>query len=364
MRYSLLSQFQGVLVGAALGELVGTSWEAQSAPASQPDAAAPPQPLINPDRWLQLLTTERFGEQLSTAGCGGRVAVLGAQSLVQRGELDLATWQQHLQSTSQHVPNMDGWETPEMAIATLPIALFFHEDETKLFQRLQQICQLVNSQSSSLLASFMVSWTIAQALRHQFQPQQLIPQLIAAITRLDMAFTSPMIDLDLTAGVMQQLAQVQTWLEQPASLEVVRSQLSQFSQPLQSAAIPHELKQLQPVLSALYCCLATPDDWRLAVLRAVQMKVSPSSVAALTGAIAGAANSLTRIPVTWRLALDQPNGISRLKLLWQGVESESELLELASDLLASWSGTYDTRKFPVKRHQIPAIAAPRVIRPR
>ncbi|HEY9806876.1 MAG TPA: hypothetical protein V6D04_09920, partial [Candidatus Obscuribacterales bacterium] len=83
------------------------------------------------------------------------------------------------------------------------------------------------------------------------------------------------------------------------------------------------------------------------------------------GAVSGAANSLSGIPVMWRLALDQREaGTSRLKLLWQGLESESELLELAAHLLATWSGTYDTQRFPVKRYPVPAIAAPRVIRPR
>lgn len=360
MRYSLLSQFQGVLVGAAIGELVGISWATQVAEVSPFDSASQ-RLAVNPDRWFQACASEHFAAQLSTTKSWGHTAVLGAQSLVQRGELNLADWQQ-LQLASQSRTHSDQLGAIEIAIATLPIALFFHEDETKLYQKLQQICQLASLGPSSVLASFIVSWAIAQALRHQFQAQQLMPRLIAAITRLDTGSAHPIASPDLMAGLVQQLAQVQTLLEQQASLEVARSQLSQS---LQLTAVSSELQWMQPIMAALYCGLATPSDWRLAVLRAVQMKTAPSLVATLVGAISGAANSLLGIPIAWRLVLDQScSSTSRLKLLWQAVESESELLELASHLLATWSGTYDTRRFPVKRHQIPAIAAPRVIRPR
>jgi ADP-ribosylglycohydrolase len=282
--------------------------------------------------------------------------------LAKRGELDLADWQRDLPVDGEETVDLGSLAGGEMAIASLPIALFFHEDETKLYQHLERVAQWVVPEPSSILASFIISLAIAQALRNQFQSQQVIPQMIAAITRLETRLGRPTAGAEQMAILMQQLVQVQTLVEQQASLEQVRSQLCQ---PLESTPIPHELKPIQPILAALYCGLSTPNDWQLAVLRSVQMKIAPPLVATLTGALAGAANSLAGIPVDWRLALDQPHsGISALKFLWQAVEWEAELMELATNLLATWSGTYAPQKFPVKRYHIPAIAAPRVIRPR
>ncbi len=362
MRYSLLSQFQGVLVGAAIGELLGISWAAQVTQADQLDLTAPQLPLNCPEQWQRLLSSTLTGEKLSASEPRwGHLVVLGTQSLVQRGELNLADWQQFRQRHAQGTADLETLEASKMAIASLPIALFFHEDETKLYQNLERVGQWAASEPSSILASFIISLAIAQALQNQFHPQRSIPQMIAAITRLETRLGRPIAEADHMAILMQQLAQVQTLLEQQASLERARSQLCQ---PLQATPTPHELKQIQPIMAALYCCLATPSDWRLAVLRSLQMKTAPALVATLTGAVSGAANSLAGIPVEWRLILDQTNGISTLKSLWQVVEFEAEVIELASGLLATWSGTYDTQKFPVKRYHVPAIAAPRVIRPR
>nr|WP_290221503.1 ADP-ribosylglycohydrolase family protein [Trichocoleus desertorum] len=369
MRYSLLSQFQGVLVGAAIGELLGVCWATQVTPADPLNSTAPPLPLNCPEQWSHLLTSAPVREKLSVSEPRwGRLVVLGAQSLVRRGDLDFADWQPR-QPNPQGTADLgtlraslgESLGASELAIASLPIALFFHEDEAKLYQNLERLSQEGVPKPSSILPSFMISLAIAQALQNQFHPQRSIPQMIAAITRLETRLGRPVAEANSLAILMQQLAQVQTLLEQQASLERVRSQLCQSQQALQATSTLHEL---QAIMAALYCCLATPNDWRLAVLRSLQMQIAPALVATLTGAISGAANSLAGIPVEWRLALDHPDSGSTLKSLWQVVEFEAEIMELGSALLATWSGTYDTQKFPVKRYHVPAIAAPRVIRPR
>ncbi|MBD2122951.1 ADP-ribosylglycohydrolase family protein [Trichocoleus sp. FACHB-262] len=363
MRYSLLSQFQGVLVGAAIGELLGVAWATHLSQPDQSELAQPQLFLGHPERQAQQLLAS---EPLSlSAPAWGRLTVLGARSLVERGELDLADWQQRFQSDVE-LGHPEGLGAEGLAIASLPIALFFHEDETKLYRKLSQLYQCASLPpssvlSSAVLANFVLSLAIAQALQNQLQPQELIPQIINALTRLEAQSADPIADSETIAVLMQQLAQVQTLIQQNASLEMARSQLCQ---PLQDTALPNA-QFISPMMAALYCCLATPQDWHLAVLRSLQMKISPQLVATLTGALAGAYNSLAGIPVGWRLALDrQHSGISTLKSIWQVVESEAEVIELATHLLATWSGTYDTQKFPVKRCQVPAIAAPRVIRPR
>lgn len=365
MRYSLLSQFQGVLVGAAIGELLGASCAAQASQSQL--GAVSKRSVLNPEQWMQHLFSSATSEALprTSETRWGSLAILGARSLAQRGELNLGDWQRHLQLLqlqTEEIVDLRSLEAGGMAIASLPIALFFHEDQTKLYQQLQQVSQGAALQAPAILASFIISLAIAQALQNQFHPHQIIPQIIAAITRLETRLDCPIAEPDSMTILMQQLAQVQTLLEQHASLELARSQ---FYQTFQATPPSSALKQMQPILVALYCCLATPNDWRLAVLRSAQMKMAPQLVSTLTGALAGAFNSLSGIPVEWRLTLDQlHSGTSTLKSLWQVVELESEVMELATHLLATWSGTYDTQKFSVKRYQVPAIAAPRVIRPR
>jgi hypothetical protein len=98
---------------------------------------------------------------------------------------------------------------------------------------------------------------------------------------------------------------------------------------------------------------STPrQDFRLTLLQAAKMP-HPQMHCAIAGALAGAAHSITGIPPSWRQRLNQAGYAS----FW-GLTSEAELLQIADDLLAAWSGVYH----PTQRLMNPVVAAPRMIR--
>ena len=75
-------------------------------------------------------------------------------------------------------------------------------------------------------------------------------------------------------------------------------------------------------------------DFRLTLLQAAKMP-HPHVNCAIAGALAGAAHSLTGIPPSWRQRFNQAGYAS----FW-GLTSEVELLQIADDLFAAWSGVY------------------------
>jgi hypothetical protein len=93
-------------------------------------------------------------------------------------------------------------------------------------------------------------------------------------------------------------------------------------------------------------------DFRITLLQAAKMP-QPEVHCAIAGALAGAAHSITGIPPSWRQRLNRAGYAS----FW-GLNSEAELLQIADDLLAAWSGVYH----PTQRLMNPVVAAPRMIR--
>ncbi len=138
--------------------------------------------------------------------------------------------------------------------------------------------------------------------------------------------------------------QVQRLLDEQAGLETACDRVSTNSDHDAAIAL------------AFYCFLSTPYDLRLALLRAAQTGPCAPLVGALTGALSGAFNSLSGIPIDWQLALDA------WEISSEEITTQPELLNLANCLLARWSGVYEPLTFSKEFGQVPAIAAPQVIR--
>ena len=100
---------------------------------------------------------------------------------------------------------------------------------------------------------------------------------------------------------------------------------------------------------AFYCFLSTPENFRLAVSRATRTSYQPHLTTALTGALAGAYNSIIGIPVSWRLTANR-------------ISQGTQRLSLAKRLIEVWAGVYDVSV--LTQDQPLAVAAPRVIQPR
>lgn len=325
MRYSLCSRFRGTLLGAALGEMGCKS--TRDVTRTHPQGQLLDRGVKQPKKAVRADSNWE------------RLAVLGGRSLIRLGRFDLDDWRDAYakevgNNLTEHSSSPD-WNNPpstKAIVATLPIALFFHENEIKLRQNVQQLMAWQND-PACFDGALAVGYAIAQCLNEKLNPTTLIPQTI------DFLGESP-------TQVAHQLAQVQTLLEQGAGLERAVTQLCRNAQPGTCIAL------------AFYCFLSTLEDLRLSVLRAGRTRYQPQITSAISGALSGAYNSTVGIPIHWRLLLSRPD-IKPLAA-W-GMTTEAEMLELSDSLVAVWSGVYD-QEAHLADMTIPAIAAPRVIR--
>ncbi|MBW4563136.1 MAG: ADP-ribosylglycohydrolase family protein [Mojavia pulchra JT2-VF2] len=290
MRYPLVSRFQGTLLGALLGErlVFGSDQQAQN------------------------------GYDVD------KIAVLGAESLIALGKLDLDDWRSRQQQAS---PHLAGTETnsPKIILATLPVALFFHENTIKLRQNLLRVLDIWGDNPVVRDGTLAVGYAIAQSLTEKLHPRTLIAETIAFIG-------------ETPTSLPQQLLKVNTLLDQGAGLETAQAELSR--QDKLSSAIP----------MAFYCFLSTLEDYRLSVLRATHGDVwrqdhwhlHSQVISAITGALSGSYNSIAGIPVTWQVLHSQANSPA-LRL-----SNFSQMVELAAALAAVWSGVYNFTLHPSK----------------
>ncbi len=327
MRYTVLNRFQGALLGAAIGEILGANCRDRNL-ANRTD----------PSPWL---TVQDWGFQpLAASSVGwGSLAVKQLRHLLQP-DLPLP----NADSLPELEPSLSG-----LAIATLPIALFYHENPNQMQVQIRQAIVPWQVPAEAAIGVLLVGYTLSLILREQFSPTTLIADFIQYF---DLPQTHPLI----------------------SSLNRLRSDL-----PLVPTA--HS-----PVLLALAAFLRTPDSYRLSLLQAAQSPVHPNVVCAIVGTLSGAYNGKAGLPLDWSAlqrrrapaltaefaSLSEPASASTqllqgaeitspLLLLWE-VHSETQLLELAHQLFASWSGLYDfTQCFPSSTGSS-VLAAPRVIR--
>ncbi|AFZ31437.1 ADP-ribosylation/Crystallin J1 [Gloeocapsa sp. PCC 7428] len=287
MRYSLGSRFRGTLLGAAIG---GMLTQATSSKDAQIKAAD--------------FTWERLATEV-------------AQSLIRQGNLSYPA----NQSKTSH--------SVKVIIATLPIALFYHENETRLQAHLQQFVAWQND--PEIIAGVLaVGYAIASSLR-EMPPANLMGRVIQFIAAPQLQLT-------------QQLVQVQSLLKHQASLA-------------KAIAVLGEAQPTSAIALALYCYLSTPEDFSLSLRRAAHLSQRSPAISSIVGALSGVYNGTTSIPLPWRLALARDR---QFLALW-GMQSEAELLRLCDTLVAAWSGAYNTT---IDDSLPTAIAAPQVIRPR
>ncbi len=314
MRYSPISRFKGTLLGAFLGGSLVSSGKVQF------------------ENYLDL----------------GRMAVLGTQSLIALGRLDLDDWIGRQQQESPHLLETDDIST-NIIIATLPVALFYHENPLKLRQNLLRVLKIWDDDPLVRDGTLAVGYAIALALTEKLDPQTLIPQTISFIG-------------DTPTSIPKKLLRVQNLLQQGAGLSRAQAEFSK------------EEKLSNTIAMAFYCFLSTLEDFRLAVLQATHNSNSKvqdatplisQATGAITGALSGAYNGTSGIPVNWQVLLLQRNSPA-----W-GLTSFSQMLELTDAFVAVWSGVYNLALNPTGLTEeecevalLSVYAAPRVIRSR
>ena len=346
MRYSLLSRFQGTLLAAAVGAELGTCRQLkQSLAAVEANSH---------DQGMSPVTfvTLRDGRSKSTIGQSSAslpspwvsAATSCAHMLIQTGgswnELEMAAIGVRLCTARMAAgQRMERSHTPfiaaESTLATLPITLFFHENEAKQQRLLTQTVQLWQCPLGTEAGLVAMSYAIAQALQGRLEPLTLVPQTVTYLKQSTANSTPLLLDL------VDALEQVQTLLQQGAGLHTTIEQLRARANHLGNRAIA----------LAFYCCLSTPDELPLALLRAVRSGEAAPIVCALTGALSGAHNSLNGLPLAWRVGSSTRSS---------GRLSDQAMNQLAAQLFAVWSGGY---ALTTSTNRL-TIAAPGGIRPR
>jgi hypothetical protein len=318
MRYSLVSRFRGTLLGVLLGQTLAKDYNHKS------------QSCFN----------------LS------KMAISGTESLIALGKLDLDDWLERQQQKSLHLDTTDEL-SPQAILATIPVALFFHENKIKLRQNLLGVLKIWEDDPVIRDATLAIGYAIAQSLTENLEPRTLIPQTISFLG-------------ETSTSLPEQLLKVNDLLEQGAGLERVQAELSKQEKWSHAIAI------------AFYCFLSTLEDFRLAVLRATDNSnvwrqeawpLRTQIIGAITGALSGAYNSTAGIPVKWQVSLSQANSPA------SELTSFSQMLKLADALVAVWSGVYSIAPYPSEflpeesvmseeQALLCVYAAPRVIRSR
>jgi ADP-ribosylglycohydrolase len=416
MRYSLSSKFRGGLLGAALGNLIGLQYQRQisrletiklgfSSNLSKTELRIKPG---------AVLRNPRFDGQnfpMNHTGFSGKIALMLAQNLIQYNGVELEKWKdlwvkfsdseitrinaqidsQKLGSTAEFVDRKNSntpltihtspliFQPGETAIATLPVAMFFHENKGKLRERLGEVAKVWqyphHGRQDLVIGALAVGYAIARACKEKLDPATLIPETITYLG----------IDTPLTIL----LVEVQKLLEQGASLETALVQLcksveaeikqkdtgkkreKEMSPLVVRAARSSLIASFLPLAIAFYCFLSTPEDLRLAVMRAVRMGIEPPLTCSLVGAMSGTYNSVLAIPVEWGIAVGKNSELGELgsgelkpaslkPLLWD-TATVGDIRSLADHLLAVWSGVYhNSTNKPLSN---PVVAATYLIRP-
>ncbi|MGF1675454.1 MAG: ADP-ribosylglycohydrolase family protein [Rivularia sp. (in: cyanobacteria)] len=307
MRYSLTSRVRGALVGCLIGQGLA--------------ARVAQKPLL----W-------------SKAAAKGINSLLSTQ-----GRFNLEEWNKIQQQTWNLEAPCD-LVLADLILSTLPIALFFHENNLKLRENLLLAIQKYDHPllRDGVLA---VSYLIAQSLNEKINCNTLVSEIISFIG-------------ETTTELPQKLQQVNNLLIENAGLVELQNCLSKENN-INNNLINH-------IVTAFYCFASNQEDFRLTCLRTITTDKENSQIpSAIAGAISGAYNSMAGIPITWHLGLD------RTKLVLSGeLTSFSQMVKLADALVTVWSGAYQVLPQILEKKEVDlnlifpdqAIAAPHIIR--
>jgi ADP-ribosylglycohydrolase len=318
MRYPLINRFQGTFLGALLGELLVQN-------AAQQD---------------------NINSEVS------QILVLVTKSLIESSKLDIDNWL-GTQPIKSFDLNINAGLFSKTMIATLPVALFFHENPSKLRQNLLAMVSISDNDPLLRDITLALGYAIAQCLSEKLHPHSIIDEIVAFIGETPTPLT-------------QKLLKVKNLLAEGGGLEKAQTELGR------------EQQSIHAVCMGFYCFLSNLEDLPLAVLRATHQykfwggktqNLDAGITSIITGALSGSYNTNLSIPAKWQVMLCPNNFIP-------GEQSNfSQMLELADALVAVWSGVYDPalhfkdylEEECVRYQQQPQIcvfASPRVIQSR
>ncbi|PZV11221.1 MAG: hypothetical protein DCF22_14970 [Leptolyngbya sp.] len=233
----------------------------------------------------------------------------------------------------------DGLSAGELAIATLPIVLFYHDNLTQQRHYLAATVAAWGGDERLSDAVIVFGYAIAQAIKEQLTPSHLIAQIL---TYLHVSLPESAVR---SADLIHCLETLKRLVAQGSDLQSAISvfQLDTKTQPMSVE-----------IAIALYCFLQTPDSISLALIRTRRLGIKPDIVGALVGALAGAYVSEAGIPAEWHSAL-QDSSIPPER-------SPQQIHRLSAQLVSVWSGVYHTAV--VQAQELPVVTVPWVVRSR
>jgi hypothetical protein len=272
MQQSLLSRFQGALVGLA------TAPQARS-----PLAQAKLSSVFPPNDSLQ-----------DTFKSYGLLVGASVDSIIHCRAINMDDW---LSTTNRLITD------DRLLIAILPIALYLHEDIPRLQATVQEIGDIHDLDADSLASMLFLVTSMAYLMTERCSVTELVPQVLLAIPPGDNL-------------VYQQLQLI----HQQVILEHTPTNITQLIGAIAMAKQPY----LMPIAMATYCFLCNPTNLRLATQRAVHIPQQSPITLALTGILVGTAQGMTAVPPSWYINDAASTEVlmqlaARLLATWSGV---------------------------------------------
>jgi hypothetical protein len=289
MRYRLVSRFQSIWLGSIIGESL-------SNPSNLSEGLKIRQ--YQPETWL------KYREPL-------------ALSLIERQKSRLEVF------NSLHPGEYMG-RSDRAVLLLLPLIIFYADDLILFRQIVSQSNSYLNLKVENIEDILVWVYTVTLALREKLKTNCLIEQIVSGV------------EIEQTS-LIEKLKVVQNGLRQSKPLNKVVKELSSLGNPSQVA-----------IALSLYCFASTPENFELAVGRAIQTKYQIQTTVPLTGALAGTYNSLTGIPVKWRI-------------YGNCNQAYRQAMFVATELFKIWSGIYSA---PNNKSFVDTVAFPRTIQPR
>ena len=212
----------------------------------------------------------------------------------------------------------------ELALAVLPIILYYHDDLHQLESLLYQHAKYWRIPLSNLDGILWWSAAISLILREKLVPENLWQQL-AIICKI------------FSTSFRENLTSLQTLFNQGLSIK-------EITEELYWAVNPSNF----PFLLSLYCFSQTPEDFSLALKQAMKVENRTAELLVLTGFLSGAHNIGIGLPVKWDKFCQNRN-------------DHQKICQLGRKIFDLWSGVY----FPGNNVNISAIiATPRTLQNR
>lgn len=366
MRHTLLRHFQGVLLGAWIGQALTNdnpgylTWQILAK--------------VLVDSLWQNTSDINWQEVWQNVA----LSPVNTAPINSIGMIDQSTAQltdQSIMLPSQNIPNPS---FSQVFAGLLPIILYYHENPHKLQKELIKADHAIRqSQWGKDLAC-----TEPEIIRRQIMINNLA-NLIAGLLQEKYNFVAslhcqaillPLFDqLSATDPLYQQLSLLQDILIKGESLQRAIALLETNGKHLGKEQ-DFNYQIYTPILLALYCFFDTPNHSQIAMQRGVQCPAK-QEVSPLLGILLGAYHSASGIPIQWQInntLLNQSSHIKTQELSQHQITSAQikQIHLMAEKLWLAWSGFYlphnntDGSLYNTNYNTNIAIASCNIMRPR